>query len=52
MKADHAAGWVELVEVNVKTIMKRKVVCMRTVGEDDSGMIESGTNTGSMTTVA
>ena len=39
-------------EVNVKTIMKRKVVCVRTVGEDDSGMTESGANTGSMMTVA
>ena len=47
-----AAGRVELVEMNVKTVMKRKVVCVRTVGEDNSGMTESGANTGSMTTVA
>ena len=52
IEADCAAGRVELVEMNVKTVMKRKVVCVRTVGEDDSGMTESGANTGSMMTVA
>ena len=32
--------------------MERKVVCVRTIGEDDFGMAESSTNTGSMTTIA
>ena len=39
-------------KMNVKTLVERKVVCVRTVGEDDLGMTESGTNTGSMTTIA
>ena len=36
----------------MKTLVERKVICVRTVGEDDSGMAESSTNTGSMTTIA
>ena len=36
----------------MKTVVKRKAVCVRTIGEDDSGMTESGTNTGSITIVA
>ena len=39
-------------KMNVKTLVERKVVCVRTVGEDDPGMTESSTNTGSMTTIA
>ena len=39
-------------KVNVKTVVERKVVCMRMIGEDDSGMTESGANMGSMTTIA
>ena len=35
----------------MKTLVERKVICVRTVGEDDFGMAESGTNTGSMTTI-
>ena len=36
----------------MKTLVEREVICGRTVGEDDFGMAESGTNTGSMTTIA
>ena len=36
----------------MKTLVERKVVCVRTIGEDDFGMAESGTNTGSMTMIA
>ena len=36
----------------MNTLVERKVICVRTVGEDDPGMTESGTNTGSMTTIA
>ena len=42
---------VELVKMNVKTLMEREVVCVRTIGEDNPGMTESGANTGSMTTI-
>ena len=36
----------------MKTLVEREVICVRTIGEDDFGMAESGTNTGSMTTIA
>ena len=37
--------------MDVKTLVERKVICVRTVGEDDPGMTESGANTGSMTMI-
>ena len=52
IEADRAAGQVELVEVDMKTVVKRKMICVRTIGEDDSGMAESGANAGSMMMVA
>ena len=39
-------------KMNVKTLMEREVVCVRTIGEDNLGMTESSANTGSMTTIA
>ena len=38
--------------MDVKTLVERKVIRVRTIGEDDFGMAESSTNTGSMTTIA
>ena len=39
-------------EMDVKTVMKRKMICMRTIREDNLGMAKSSTNAGSMMTVA
>ena len=52
IEADRAAGRVKLMEMDVKTVMKRKMICMRTIREDDLGIAKSSTNAGSMMTVA